>query len=1056
MAITAKFQADFSSFSDAVTKAERQLADFSKGAGTVEKSLAKMTDSFSGRKVVQEAALMARAIEDAGGVATLTAKQLEQAGNKAAEAAEKMQKLGIGVPQNLQNIIDAARPASGIFQQLGSQVAATAAGFITGQAVINGVSAAFHALVGTAQGAIEFASHLDDLSKATNINIESLQALGFAGKRVGLDLDDISNTVGQLAKRIATGDASAVGAIQSLGLNFQTLRSQKPEDLFITVGNAINRIQDPIAQAGIGAELFGKKYQDALRLVKDGLAETMQAAKDQNAVISEENVKALDAFGDAVGDLTIKVKVLAADALAPMVMWLQKIVSGAQLVKSQDFINSDQQHQLEQFGLVLGATKEAGLGLGRTLTIVGDGAKQIASGNGAVLTSIDLLTNRIKAQQAEWAGLSATDREQISLRLNLQQSEKDIATAMGLSVETIKRYAEARRQASEQEKIFSEAVNNLLPILTSPAWDGSIDSAIKLGAGVHDLAVFFGESEGTVKSHQEALKTWSSIIGIEATKSVQDLTTELQKLGTGIPQKFFDDAAKADAELIKIEQGAKLSTDALGGIGAAARPAMSDLNALFHTVGLDFDLLEKNSTAGLKHTADVARQTYEFMAQHADMFSRETIQHFKDIATAADAAAGDIGAKFKVAFSDALGDLNRIVQSAFEGGGGFEGAATSFATKLTSNLLGAIPVVGPIIGQFGGAIVSGIKRLFGGPSQDELSARATFAKFQQQFGSLEDTAKAVAQAYVAMGRTGADAARDLQSALDATHKSAQDVENALKPINKILQDQQKDANDLQAAIERYGFSIEELGPAMQKQKLDDQAQQILNDWRLLVGSGIQLATVNEHMAGAINDYLKLARQTGQEVPAAMKPILQRLIDAGELTDDAGNAITDLKDVGVSFSETMTEGFQKVVDKLQELLDRIGGVGSAINKIPEDVIVHVGFDVDQPPDITAFLPGDQFSNFVPTGATGGMVSSTGIQQFATGGIVRPFTPRGQDSVLALLSPGEMVLTPAQQRALGTRTHDQAILRILQQLLRATQSLPSANARATRDATLIAAA
>ena len=66
MAINATFQADFRSFQDAVAKATVSLADLSKGAGRVESSLNRMADTFSGRKVIQEAVLMEKAIESIG------------------------------------------------------------------------------------------------------------------------------------------------------------------------------------------------------------------------------------------------------------------------------------------------------------------------------------------------------------------------------------------------------------------------------------------------------------------------------------------------------------------------------------------------------------------------------------------------------------------------------------------------------------------------------------------------------------------------------------------------------------------------------------------------------------------------------------------------------------------------------------------------------------------------------------------------------------------------------------------------------------------------------
>jgi len=50
------------------------------------------------------------------------------------------------------------------------------------------------------------------------------------------------------------------------------------------------------------------------------------------------------------------------------------------------------------------------------------------------------------------------------------------------------------------------------------------------------------------------------------------------------------------------------------------------------------------------------------------------------------------------------------------------------------------------------------------------------------------------------------------------------------------------------------------------------------------------------------------------------------------------------------------------------------------------------------------------------STGGYVTASGIQRFAGGGVVLPFKARGTDTVPAMLTPGEMILTRGQQRSL----------------------------------------
>ena len=274
------------------------------------------------------------------------------------------------------------------------------------------------------------------------------------------------------------------------------------------------------------------------------------------------------------------------------------------------------------------------------------------------------------------------------------------------------------------------------------------------------------------------------------------------------------------------------------------------------------------------------------------------------------------------------------------------------------------------------------------------------------------TTIAVRDAYLATGRSAAEAEAVVKRFWDTKNPIA--YKAAIDEITAVFNEQKQDAEDLQAAIERYGFSIEELGPAMQKQKLDEQAAQLINDWRLLVESGIDLTVVNEKMTKSVQEYLSMAKKTGMEVPAAMKPILQSMIDQGQLVDENGDAITDLGQLGVTFSESMTQGFDRIVKKLQELLDHLGMVPEALNHIPTPPPIHIGviYDDPGPPQHDR---GDE--NFA---ATGGLVTPSGIvpvppQYLAGGGRVLSFRSRGTDTVPAMLTPGELVLSRQQARA-----------------------------------------
>ncbi len=292
MALTAKFIADFSSFTDAVNKAEVQLKSFETGANKVEKSLTRMTDAVSGRKVVSEATLMAKAIENVGGVTKLTASELQRFGAQAQEAIAKMKAIGVDVPKNVQGIADAAKNATSWFGKMGSALQ-TATGLLGGL----GISVGVGAIVSAGKAALDYADTLTKLADKTGISTTALQRLQAVAGPSGNTLEDVVSAVNKFQKNITTGNVDALLAITKLGLSFDALKKLSPDEQFFQIAKAIQSIKDPAEQTTIAMQLFGKGGAEVLPTLKADV----DKLKDSTFQMSEESVKALDDLGDAFG-----------------------------------------------------------------------------------------------------------------------------------------------------------------------------------------------------------------------------------------------------------------------------------------------------------------------------------------------------------------------------------------------------------------------------------------------------------------------------------------------------------------------------------------------------------------------------------------------------------------------------------------------------------------------------------------------------------------------------------------------------------------------------------
>lgn len=244
-------------------------------------------------------------------------------------------------------------------------------------------------------------------------------------------------------------------------------------------------------------------------------------------------------------------------------------------------------------------------------------------------------------------------------------------------------------------------------------------------------------------------------------------------------------------------------------------------------------------------------------------------------------------------------------------------------------------VAGPLGAAIGGGIgllAGGIKSLFGGPSQNELQSRSDRDSFMATYGGtsaagIQNLANALAQA----GINAEKSRTQIAAMLDA--KTPQAFQAALKPINDELKIGTDAQNALNDALSRYKFTEEQLGPALQRQNLDQQAQQLYKDWNVLTAAQISSRDVLTQMSGNLNQFVADSRHAGVEVPAAMQPMIEQAIKFGLITDDNGNVITDLKDSGITFSQTMTQGFQSVVSAVKDLSNAIkASLGIALDDV----------------------------------------------------------------------------------------------------------------------------
>jgi TP901 family phage tail tape measure protein len=404
------------------------------------------------------------------------------------------------------------------------------------------------------------------------------------------------------------------------------------------------------------------------------------------------------------------------------------------------------------------------------------------------------------------------------------------------------------------------------------------------------------------------------------------------------------------------------------------------------------------------------------------------------------------------------------------------GAMLGDLIPVVGSLIG--PLISKILSKFGPskAELEGRQRI--GEFEKDLASQLTDNQKKEAAGrGWAATVIAVRDAYLATGRTVEEAQAAVTRLWQSSKKGAAETEAAIEVINGVL-NEQKDIQEriaglnddltgalnaakefgmtlpgnLQASIqklidmgritgdnialfeslkgeaefdfkkmesvaEKFGVDLSGLGGKFQQAKLNARVQEIVDAFDTLERGGADVNVVLDGMKDEINKVVQDSLKFGTTIPENMRPWIEKLQESGELVDENGDKIEDIGDL--KFAEPLKTEFQKIIDKLQELIDRIAGpLTDAIDDATKDRTVKIGV-VTKSGGMTGGGTGEVGVVDAPEasyGWRGGMMTPQGLKHMIGGGwvgaprITAPFKwpSIGRDVHPAMLAEGEFVL------------------------------------------------
>ncbi len=901
-----------------------------------------------------------------------------------------------------------------------------------------------------ASNAAEVGESIHDSALKMGDSVEAVSALKGAAEIAGGSIDRISNAIVMFQRNMTNGTQTFTDGMQLIGLSVEDVQALAPSQQFLAIATAIQSIQDPAQRSAAAMDLFGRQGRDLLPLLMKPLAELTDQAKQLGAVWSDEDAKAAEEFEMRVRALRLELEQVWLGIGKDLLPILQFLADHARDVGKQFVKGADDGQawsvMMAGFGQASDTAHAALALLGLEAAGLPDKFAKLGAATGEAKQKLADLFDKAHSPEkvlAAWQTWAHTVGMITPVVTGVKLAEKDLE-------EQHKKIEEAAKKAAEAQKAW-----NVLLTEFDSVGESTMDTISRISADVvagtqyylaHGMAVekvakFYDLTVEQVKAIQREMKFEDSVVAA-TTKTFGD---HLQILGL-VAARYGD----LHGALTGLQpDGKTLYSETLPSISGALENLGEDTDyAAQQTKGLEEKLTELRSAGDTDWIHDLGSAIEDVFSQFPHLIER-AMTGGGGVSGALKAAGSMIGKDLGQDISDSIGE------SIYERTG-------EQASGIVGGLLKSLPVIGSLLGPALSALFN-----IGGPSKAELAGRQTEAQFESSMGGWQGIQKALLdtgmaadqvnahlQALWAAEKEGSAAVKTqidqingiisahakvtadgVQSILDAAKAVGSNFPAALAPMLQQLltlpglTDQEKTSlqgllgtakptfDQMISDAQQFGVSLDALGPAFQQAKVSEQADKIVQVFGELKDNGADVGGVLQGMSKKIADLVSEALKYGSTLPTALQPLVQNLLDTGQLVDSTGKKITDVSQLKFADQgDPLADGMNKLQQTLQNLIDVLTNklpnaaqtaaqkMGQALGNLTFDANVRFNTDVGQ----------------VPFAAEGGLVTTTGIvKYFDQGGLVTPtsivqyldaggFIPRGTDTVPAMLTPGEIVL------------------------------------------------
>jgi len=596
-----------------------------------------------------------------------------------------------------------------------------------GLLVVGGAMATF-----AAAGVAAFGKLGDAVAKAarrTGLTTEAFSELKFAASQSDASAEDLVRGLLIMNRTLLDAErglSTANDALRALGLSVASLRGLSPERRFLTLADALSRVEDPGRRAALAMMVFGRGGAKLLPLLSQGAAGIEALRKKARALglsMGSKDAVAAERFSDALDALKSSLKMAffrVGAALAPVLTDLAERLAAVVGVVSR-FIEKNRELIISFAKIALGVLAAGGalMGLGKVFGLLGGAAglvgrllPVIGAGLSALMSPLGLVISAVVAlggvllhvtgyggKLLDWLGGRFAVLKDDALRafgaIGKALAGGNIALAARILWLTVK--LEWRRGVNALTELWVGFKEIFLRTATN-AWYGALRVLAGAWAGLQVTwaTVVNGLSQAWNWFVFGVLKVWNRTSGA------------LRKAWAKL-RSFFDDSVDYEAEKTRIETEMEIEARGLDAeqkrrseaATAEYRRRMAEIGQEYEATAaeLDREAAAAHAKRQKKHRAqlaaaraelEAARKEWRDALAEADQESRRTAREGppkgRDFKAALRALPGTLS--FAAAGLEALGTFNAV--AAFGLGVGTTAERIANATEQTAKNTGRL------------------------------------------------------------------------------------------------------------------------------------------------------------------------------------------------------------------------------------------------------------------------------------------------------------------------------------------------------------------------------